>query len=143
MISPRKSLMGVLLAVFVGGGLFAIGYSMRLHNTSGFIPAPPAVSRPALALASVSGIAALPRPVSASQDGVKLDETDSHTGVVLLMNGELYILRVDDSDTWNHLDDQKMASKFLGKRVTVTGEVDPFTSVIHVTGISETTNTSA
>ena len=59
------------------------------------------------------------------------------------MNGELYILRMDDGDAWYHLDDQKMASKFLGKRVTVMGEVDPLTSVIHVTDISDNTNTSA
>jgi len=144
MISPRRSLKAALLAVSVGAGLFAIGYSMRLHNSSGFIPTPPAVSSPALALASVSGVAALPQPASAaSQDGLKLNETDTHTGVVLLMNGELYILRVDGSDTWYHLDDQKMASRFLGKKVDVTGEVDPLTSVIHVTDISDSANTSA
>jgi hypothetical protein len=137
-------LTALLLATSVGAGLFAIGYSMRPHNSSGFVPTPSAVSSPVSALTSVSGVAALPRPASAtSQEGVKLNDADTHTGVVLLMNGELYILRVDGSNTWYHLDDQKMASGFLGKKVDVTGEVDPSTSVIHVTDISDTANTSA
>jgi hypothetical protein len=53
------------------------------------------------------------------------------------MNGELFILRDDTNQVWFHLDDQREAEKFAGKKVVVTGVLDPATDVIHVKSINE------
>ena len=61
--------------------------------------------------------------------------TQTYTGTVVLMNGQRYILRDDENNIWYHLDDQKRAEQFLGKKVTVTGKLDAATDFIHVENI--------
>ena len=45
------------------------------------------------------------------------------------------ILRDDQNDTWYHLDDQKRAAEFLGKKVSITGKLDVTTDFIYVQNI--------
>ena len=56
----------------------------------------------------------------------------TYAGVIVNMNGQRFILRDDDNNTWYHLDDQQQAAKFLGKKVTASGKLDPSTDFIHV-----------
>lgn len=66
----------------------------------------------------------------------------SYAGTIMLLNGSLYILRDDQNDIWYHLDDQEMPSKFLGKKVVVTGELGD-ANVIHVRDIEPATGSAS
>jgi hypothetical protein len=57
---------------------------------------------------------------------------ENFNGTIVLLNGRLYILRDDVNDTWYHLDDQQIPSKFLGKKVVVTGKLNPSVDMILV-----------
>lgn len=41
--------------------------------------------------------------------------------VIVSKNGSFFVLRDDANNVWYHLDDQKTAGKFIGKKVLVTG----------------------
>ncbi len=88
----------------------------------------PAASQVILPSVTTSTIA----PVSTSDD-----QAQQFEGVIISKNGELFVLRDDVNDTWYHLDDQKAAGKFLGKKVLVTGTLDTRTDVIRVQKITE------
>jgi hypothetical protein len=72
----------------------------------------------------------------------KTDEarTENYNGTIMLLNGQLYILRDDQNETWYHLDDQQMPAKFLGKKVMVTGKLDPRIDMIFVQNIEPSVN---
>ena len=42
--------------------------------------------------------------------------TQTYTGTVVLMNGQRYILRDDENNTWYHLDDQNAPNNFSAKK---------------------------
>jgi len=151
----------VPVALIIGGSLFAFGYSLRpsraqtqtetqiqTENTNAKLNVVKAgakaldadasdsrevVTTRAASVAAVGALAAMP----AVQEVAELDQAQIRSGIIVSMNGELFILRDDEHNTWYHLDDQKTAGSFLGKKVKVTGEVDPATDVIHVQSIEE------
>ncbi len=57
---------------------------------------------------------------------------EAYAGTIVSLNGERFILRDDDNEVWYHLDDQREASKYAGKKVLVEGQLDASTDVIHV-----------
>ncbi|HKV05238.1 MAG TPA: DUF5818 domain-containing protein [Candidatus Acidoferrales bacterium] len=81
--------------------------------------------------------AAAQRPATADEQTANPDALQTYDGTIISLNGTRYILRDDANNTWYHLDDQKAASKFLGKKVLVTGQLDTRTDVIHVREIEE------
>jgi hypothetical protein len=88
--------------------------------------------------AATSNVKAAKQPAAAAADNAPADTTlaANYTGtIVVLLNGSLYILRDDVNQTWYHLDDQEMPSKFLGKKVVVTGRLDPAVNMIRVRDI--------
>jgi hypothetical protein len=137
----QNQLVLVPVALILGGALFAFGHSLR--------PKPTEIRSPEVNIVRTSGagsmdsrdvvtanlasVAAIPAPQEVAAAG----QLPVRSGVIVSMNGELFILRDDENDTWYHLDDQKAAGSFLGKKVRVTGEVDPATDVIHVESIQE------
>jgi uncharacterized protein YdeI (BOF family) len=62
---------------------------------------------------------------------------EAYAGTIVSLNGDRYILRDEDNDVWYHLDDQKDAAKYVGKKVLVVGKLDARTDVIHVQQIEE------
>jgi hypothetical protein len=62
---------------------------------------------------------------------------EAYSGTIVSLNGQQYVLRDDDSDSWYNLDDQRDASKYAGKKVLVVGRLDTHTDVIHVEQIEE------
>ncbi|HEX4076728.1 MAG TPA: DUF5818 domain-containing protein [Candidatus Acidoferrales bacterium] len=62
---------------------------------------------------------------------------EAYSGTIVSLNGERYVLRDNDSDSWYNLDDQRDASKYAGKKVLVVGRLDTHTDVIHVEQIEE------
>ena len=75
--------------------------------------------------------------ISCGSEDTPADTTaaTNYTGTIVLLNGSLYILRDDVNETWYHLDDQQLPSKFLGKKVAVRGKLDPSADMIHVQDI--------
>jgi hypothetical protein len=65
------------------------------------------------------------------------EQTQNFSGTIVSLNGELLVLRDDANDTWYHLDDQKAAGQFKGKKVSVTGTLDGRSDMIHVKTIEE------
>jgi hypothetical protein len=63
------------------------------------------------------------------------EQTFSRT--IVSKNGQYFVLRDETNGVWYHLDDQKEASKFFGKKVLVTGTVDGNTDTIRVQHIQE------
>lgn len=59
------------------------------------------------------------------------------SGVIVSKNGSFFVLRDDANNVWYHLDDQKTAGRFIGKKVLVTGTLDGFTATIRVQNIAE------
>src|SRR5271170_6966033 len=92
-------------------------------------------------LLSYSGVRAASlrsdKPAAAATTNSKTDavRAENYNGTILLLNGRLYILRDDQNETWYHLDDQQMPAKFLGKKVMVTGTLDPRVDMIFVQNI--------
>jgi len=92
-------------------------------------------------LLSYSGVRAASlrsdKPAAAATINSKTDavRAENYNGTILLLNGRLYILRDDQNETWYHLDDQQMPAKFLGKKVMVTGTLDPRVDMIFVQNI--------
>jgi hypothetical protein len=64
-------------------------------------------------------------------------ETKNFSGVIVSLNGALFVLRDDDNSTWYHLDDQKAAAKYQGKKVSITGTLDARSDMIHIRTIQE------
>jgi hypothetical protein len=91
--------------------------------------------------AATSNVKVAKRPAAAA-DNTSADTTlaVNHSGTIVLLNGSLYILRDDANQTWYYLDDQEMPSKFLGKKVVVTGKLDVGVNMIRVRDI-EPSNT--
>jgi hypothetical protein len=81
-------------------------------------------------------------PVAAPQGHETGDQGDERlfTGKIVLLNGELFILRDDTNGVWYHLDDQTTARKFAGKNVNVKGKLDVSVDVIHVQTMEEQKN---
>jgi len=140
----RNQLSIVAIAVLTGGALFGVGHSMRPETVridDAAVAAETASPAPASSVATDSAnvravmASIVTRP--ASNPASNADEIQVRTGIIVSMNGERFILRDDSNDTWYHLDDQRTAASFLGKKVRVTGEVDPMTDVIHVESIQE------
>ena len=144
----RNCLILMPVGLIIGGVLFAFGYSLRPERTqienAQIKVVETAVRTPDAGaadsqeivktrLASVATVA----PIPAAQKVASSDQAQVRSGVILSMNGEMFILRDDEHNTWYHLDDQKKAGSFLGKKVKVSGEVDPTTDVIHVQSIEE------
>jgi len=75
--------------------------------------------------------------VATRQQDKDRDQLQTFSGRIVSMNGELFILRDDANQVWFHLDDQRAAEKFAGKKAVVTGMLDPATDVIHVKSINE------
>lgn len=67
------------------------------------------------------------------------DPVQIFSGVIVSKNGSFFVLRDDANNVWYHLDDQKTAGKFIGKKVLVTGTLDGFTATIRVQSIQEET----
>lgn len=75
-----------------------------------------------------------------SQKGA--DETvQTFTGTIAKF-GDQYVLRESDSKAPYQLDDQDTASRFAGKKVTVTGTLDAANNLIRVQSIQEATTGS-
>jgi Protein of unknown function (DUF5818) len=136
MTVPRNHiLLAPAAALVIGGALFALGYSLRPEpgqsertqakaaQTIIETPRASAAGSPEIVRSTLPSVAATPAPP---------DQRQIRSGIIVSMNGELYILRDDENNTWYHLDDQKTAGSFLGKKVTVIGEVNAATDVIHV-----------
>ena len=70
-------------------------------------------------------------------------QEEHYTGKIVLLNGSLYILRDDESQTWYHLDDQLMPAKFLGKMVVITGQLEASSNMILVRDIEPADGQSA
>lgn len=64
-------------------------------------------------------------------------QAKSFSGVIVSLNGALFVLRDDANETWYHLDDQKTAGKFQGKKVAITGTLDDRNDMIHIRTIKE------
>jgi tartrate dehydratase beta subunit/fumarate hydratase class I family protein len=75
--------------------------------------------------------------VNAAPRAMASRAVEAYSGTIVSLNGELYVLRDEDSGSWYHLDDQRNASKYAGKRVLVVGRLDTHTDVIHVELIEE------
>lgn len=58
-------------------------------------------------------------------------------GKIVSLNGSRFILRDDANATWYHLDDQKAAAAFAGKKVVVIGVLDSRSDLIRVRSIHE------
>ncbi len=86
--------------------------------------------------AATSNLKVAKRPAAAA-DNTPADTTlaANYSGTIVLLNGSLYVLRDDVNETWYHLDDQEMPAKFLGKKVVVTGKLDPAVDMIRVRDI--------
>jgi|SRR5579863_4112213 len=101
----------------------------------------------ALALAPATSVFANPPAMTPPFQSQQTQTTqapnpDEHfAGVIVWLNGNRYILRDDVNDTWYHLDDQKTAAKYLGKKVNVTGTLDGRSDVIHVRSIHPVSKT--
>jgi hypothetical protein len=137
-MKPKRNQMVFLpVAVIVGGALFAFGHSLRpgpvpdpgVTIAADKLSAPGASKSAGVPFATSVAIVPVDHPLTIA------DQTEIRSGIILSMNGERFILRDDDNNTWYHLDDQKAAGSFLGKKVRVIGEVDPATDVIHVQSI--------
>jgi len=81
-------------------------------------------------------------PVAVPQGYETGDQGDEKlfTGKIVLLNGQLFILRDDTNGVWYHLDDQTTARKFAGKNVDVKGKLDVAVDVIHVQSMEEQKN---
>ena len=140
MTAKQNQLMILPVALIIGGALFAVGHSMR----PGAIQAPgiaaSGIETPAIVVPRASTAAtatASEATLFAAQQVTAADQPQIHTGIIVSMNGDRLILRDDNNDTWYHLDNQQAASSYLGKKVRITGEIDPATDVIHVQSIEE------
>lgn len=58
-------------------------------------------------------------------------------GTIVSKNGKFFVLRDEANGVWYHLDDQKEAGKYFGKKVLVTGTLDGYTDTIRVHNIQE------
>lgn len=63
--------------------------------------------------------------------------TANFQGKIVSLNGSRFILRDDANATWYHLDDQKAAAAFAGKKVVVIGVLDSRSDLIRVRSIHE------
>jgi Protein of unknown function (DUF5818) len=63
-------------------------------------------------------------------------QVQTFTGTIS-KSGDQYVLQGGSSTASYQLDDQQTASKFAGKKVTVTGTLDAASNLIHVQGIQE------
>jgi uncharacterized protein YdeI (BOF family) len=72
---------------------------------------------------NLGSLSAVPIMVLEQQSDSK-DQPQKFLGTVISMNGDRFVLRDDVNDVWYHLDDQKQAGKYLGKKVQVTGTLD-------------------
>jgi Protein of unknown function (DUF5818) len=141
MKATGHQLVFIPVVLIIGGALFAFGHSLR--SEAGTVEEGAARSDMAstagvsssVVPATLASIAAI--PAAAPAEEVAISPIEARTGIIVSMNGERYILRDDSQNTWYHLDDQKAAASFLGKKVTVIGPVDPATDVIHVQTIEE------
>ena len=84
-------------------------------------------------LASVS---AVPHFLLQQQSDNK-EQPQKFAGVIVSMNGELFVLRDDTNNVWYHLDNQDKAGKFLGKKVLVFGTLDGRADEILIQTIEE------
>jgi uncharacterized protein YdeI (BOF family) len=140
MKAKENQLVFLPVALIVGGALFAFGHSLRpgpVPEPSVTMAADKSFATSASTRASVLAAPSI-ATVPADHQLTIADQTEIRSGIILSMNGERFILRDEDNNTWYHLDDQKAAGSFLGKKVRVIGEVDPATDVIHVQSIRET-----
>jgi hypothetical protein len=143
-IKRSKLIFAPLAALVIGGLIFGFGYSLRpmRNETAWATAATDTTGAPAPGAGPVNlHEVTKPRFVSLvhfpDSREVDPDQVKTRSGIIVSMNGELFILRDEQNDTWYHLDDQKTAGAFLGKKVRVIGEVDPATDVIHVERIEE------
>ena len=65
-------------------------------------------------------------------------KAQNFTGTITSLNGQRFILRDATLDTWYHLDDQKQAGQFVGKKVLIVGVMDERSDMIHIMSIQET-----
>ena len=85
-----------------------------------------------------------PRTIAAAQNSPAdnaAKNTDAKaqnfTGTITSLNGQRFILRDATLDTWYHLDDQKQAGQFVGKKVLIVGVMDERSDMIHIMSIQE------
>jgi hypothetical protein len=74
---------------------------------------------------------------SADEKPANPDEAQTYQGTIVSMNGSRFVLRDDDHNTWYHLDDQRAAGMYVGKKVMVTGKLDTATDVIRIETIAD------
>jgi hypothetical protein len=78
----------------------------------------------------------LVRPVVITEQIPNQEEVRGFAGTIISQNGGMFVLQDDANKTLYGLDNQALASKFLGKKVSVTGTLDK-TGTIHVKSIEE------
>jgi hypothetical protein len=88
-----------------------------------------------LGVMQTSARGAIARQSNAQQTSEQQAKT--FAGVIVSLNGALFILRDEANETWYHLDDQKTAGKFQGKKVAITGTLDDRNDMIHIQTIKE------
>jgi hypothetical protein len=138
MTAKQNRFMIVPIALIIGGALFAVGHNIRLGSIQAQGVAVDISGSPVIAVPRASNEAAPSEAtVLVAQQVTVPDQPQIHTGIIVSMNGQRFILRDDDNDTWYHLDNQQAAASYLGKKVRVMGEIDPATDVIHVQSIQE------
>jgi hypothetical protein len=84
-----------------------------------------------------SGARAAARNSAQHENKDEQEEAKNFSGVIVSLNGALFVLRDDDNGTWYHLDDQKAAGKYQGKKVSITGTLDARSDMIHIRTIQE------
>ena len=140
MTAKQNRFMIVPVALIIGGALFAVGHNIRLGaiQAQGVAVNTSANGSPAIVVARASDEVAPPEAIMlAAQQVTVPDQPQIHTGTIVSMNGDRFILRDDENNTWYHLDNQQAAASYIGKKVQVMGEIDPATDVIHVQSIQE------
>jgi hypothetical protein len=87
---------------------------------------------------SIVGAAPLPvslvRPVVITKQLQNQEQVRAFAGTIISQNSGIFVLQNDANKMLYGLDNQALASKFLGKKVSVTGTLDK-TGTIHVVGI--------
>ncbi len=76
------------------------------------------------------------RPVAIANQLPNQEQVRAFAGTIVSQNGGMFVLQDDVKKTLYGLDNQVLASKFVGKKVSVTGTLDK-TATIHVKSIEE------
>jgi hypothetical protein len=90
----------------------------------------------ALTIARAAPSLSLARPVVITEQLPNQEEVRAFAGTVISENDGMFVLQDDANKTLYRLDNQALASKFLGKKVSVTGTLDK-TGTIQVKSIEE------